>query len=43
MTCLRGELIVDGATGALLSVVTYNGDGEVYCERRFIEFDPDSS
>lgn len=37
---LRGELIVDGATGALLSVVTYNGDGEVYCDRRFIEFDP---
>jgi hypothetical protein len=37
---LRGELIVDGATGAFLSVVTYNADGEVYCERRFIEFDP---
>lgn len=37
---LRGELIVDGATGALLSVVTYNSDGSVYCERRFIEFDP---
>ncbi|HLF42407.1 MAG TPA: hypothetical protein VJA46_02635 [Acidimicrobiia bacterium] len=37
---LRGELIVDGATGALLSVVTYNSDGNVYCERRFIEFDP---
>jgi hypothetical protein len=37
---LRGELIVDGATGALLSVVTYNGDGDTYCERRFIEFDP---
>ncbi|HLF61115.1 MAG TPA: hypothetical protein VI980_08060 [Acidimicrobiia bacterium] len=37
---LRGELIVDGATGALLSVITYNGDGDVYCERRFIEFDP---
>ncbi|MEX1126331.1 MAG: hypothetical protein WD895_00815 [Acidimicrobiia bacterium] len=37
---LRGELIVDGATGALLSVVTYNRDGNVYCERRFIEFDP---
>ncbi len=37
---LRGELIVDGATGALLSVVTYNADGEVYCDRRFIEFDP---
>jgi hypothetical protein len=37
---LRGELIVDGTTGALLSVVTYNSDGEVYCERRFIEFDP---
>jgi hypothetical protein len=37
---LRGELIVDGATGALLSVTTYNRDGDVYCERRFIEFDP---
>ncbi|MDP9494908.1 MAG: hypothetical protein M3P87_06680 [Actinomycetota bacterium] len=37
---LRGELIVDGNTGALLSVVTYNSDGSVYCERRFIEFDP---
>jgi hypothetical protein len=37
---LRGELIVDGATGALLSVVTYNSDGNVYCDRRFIEFDP---
>jgi hypothetical protein len=37
---LRGELIVDGETGALLSVVTYNRDGDVYCERRFIEFDP---
>ncbi len=37
---LRGELIVDGGTGAMLSVVTYNEDGTVYCERRFIEFDP---
>lgn len=37
---LRGELIVDGETGALLSVVTYNRDGDIYCERRFIEFDP---
>ena len=37
---LRGELIVDVETGALLSVVTYNRDGDVYCERRFIEFDP---
>jgi len=37
---LRGELIVDSETGALLSVVTYNSDGDVYCERRFIEFDP---
>ncbi len=37
---LRGELIVDEATGALLSVVTYNADGKAYCERRFIEFDP---
>ena len=37
---LRGELVVDAATGALLSVVTYNGNGDVYCERRFIDFDP---
>ncbi|HEY7469577.1 MAG TPA: hypothetical protein VIC07_08650 [Acidimicrobiia bacterium] len=37
---LRGELVVDGATGAMLGVTTYNGDGTVYCERRFIEFDP---
>ena len=37
---LRAEMIVDGATGALLSVTTYNEDGTVYCERKFIEFDP---
>ena len=37
---LRGELIVDGATGVVLGISTYNGDGTVYCERRFIEFDP---
>ena len=37
---LRAEMIVDGATGALLSVSTYNEDGTVYCERKFIEFDP---
>ncbi len=37
---LRAELIVDGSTGVLLSVVTYNEDGSVYCERKFVEFDP---
>jgi hypothetical protein len=40
---LRAELIVDGGTGALLSVVTYNEDGTVYCERKFVEFQPSAS
>lgn len=37
---LRAELVVDSESGALLGVVTYNRDGTVYCERRFIDFDP---
>jgi hypothetical protein len=40
---LRAELIVDGGTGALLSVVTYNEDGSVYCERKFVEFQPSTA
>jgi hypothetical protein len=38
---VRAELIVDAEIGALLRVVTFREDGDVYCERRFIAFDPE--
>ena len=37
---LRARLIFDNETGALLKALTFVGDGEVYCERRFIAFNP---
>ncbi len=37
---LRAQLIFDNSTGALMRAVTYTGDGSVYCERRFISFNP---
>ncbi|MGH8872769.1 MAG: hypothetical protein ACRDWS_12410 [Acidimicrobiia bacterium] len=39
---LRAELVFDLEIGALLRVVTFNADGSVYCERRFVTFDPDA-
>ncbi len=39
-TTLRAELVLDDEAGALLRVATYTSDGEVYCERRFISFEP---
>jgi len=36
---LRAELILDDETGALVMVTTFEADGEVYCERRFISLD----
>lgn len=36
---LRARLVVD-STGAILRAVTYGIDGDVYCERRFIAYDP---
>lgn len=36
---VRAELITDDEVGALLRVVTYGDDGQVYCERKFIDFD----
>lgn len=36
----RAELVVDVETGVLLVVTTFDGDGEPYCERRFVAFDP---
>lgn len=35
----RAELIFDNQTGALVHATTFTGDGEIYCERRFISFD----
>lgn len=37
---LRARLIFDSQIGALMKAVTYSADGSVYCERRFITFDP---
>lgn len=37
---VRAELVVDAEAGALLRVVTFNADGSVFCERRFVTFDP---
>jgi len=37
---LRAELTVDSEIGALLRVATFTEDGGIYCERRFIEFEP---
>jgi len=37
---VRAELIFDVEAGALLRVVTFNADGSVFCERRFVTFDP---
>ncbi|MEX1091724.1 MAG: hypothetical protein WEF28_01075 [Acidimicrobiia bacterium] len=39
---LRAELVVDLETGVLLMVTTFDGDGEPYCERRFVAFDPEA-
>jgi hypothetical protein len=39
---VRAELVVDVEAGALLRVVTFNADGSVFCERRFVTFDPDT-
>lgn len=39
---VRAELVFDTEMGALLRVVTFNADASVYCERRFITFDPEA-
>jgi len=38
---VRAELVVDAEIGALLKVVTFVENGDLYCERRFIAFDPE--
>jgi outer membrane lipoprotein-sorting protein len=39
---VRAEMVVDSESGALLRVVTFNADGSVFCERRFVTFNPDA-
>jgi hypothetical protein len=36
----RAELVVDNETGVLMSVTTFDSDGNPYCERRFVSYDP---
>jgi hypothetical protein len=38
---VRAELVIDAEIGALLRVATFTEDGRVYCERKFIAFDPE--
>lgn len=37
---IRAELVFDDNTGAMVATTTYTEDGETYCQRRFISFDP---
>lgn len=37
---IRAELVFDDETGALLWATTFTADGEIYCDRRFVSFDP---
>jgi len=37
---IRAELIVDNAVGVLVSVTSFDVDGNIYCQRRFVSFDP---
>lgn len=36
----RAELVVDDDEGVVVSVTSFDADGAVYCERRFVSFDP---
>ncbi len=37
---VRAELVFDDGTGAMVATTTFTDDGETYCQRRFISFDP---
>lgn len=37
----RAELVVDDQMGVFLSVTTFDDEGNTYCKRRFISFDPE--
>lgn len=37
---LRAELVFDNRTSAMVAATTFTADGDTYCERRFVAFDP---
>lgn len=37
---VRAELVFDEESGAMMATTTFTEDGETYCQRRFISFDP---
>lgn len=37
---IRAELVFDDETGAMVATTTFTENGETYCQRRFISFDP---
>lgn len=37
---VRAELVFDNETGAMVATTTFTENGETYCQRRFISFDP---
>lgn len=37
---VRGELVLDDETGAMVRATTFNDDGAQYCVRSFVTFDP---
>lgn len=37
---VRAELVFDEATGAMVATTTFTEDGNTYCQRRFVSFDP---
>lgn len=37
---VRAELVLDDDTGAMVATTTFTEDGQTYCQRRFISFDP---
>jgi hypothetical protein len=37
---LRAELLFDDDTGALVAATTFSANGDTYCDRRFVSFDP---
>jgi len=38
---LRATLVFDDETRAMVASTTYTAEGDVYCERRFVSFDPE--
>lgn len=39
---VRGEVVLDDETGAMVRVTTFDSEGATYCVRRFVSFDPNA-